>query len=329
MALTDLTLDELVAYRPAVREPRDFDEFWAGTLAEARAHDLGLAAAEVATPYPAVVVRDVSFAGFGGDRINAWFTVPRGEDGPLPAVVEFIGYNGGRDLPGESLHWASAGYAHLLVDTRGQGGGWGGGGDTPDPHGSGPSAPGYMTRGIRRPDTYVYRRVLTDAVRAVEAVRALPGVDPARVAVHGRSQGGGISIAVSGLVPDLVAVLPDVPFLCHFERALDITPDGPFLEVTRYLSVHRDQVDEVLATLSYVDAVNFARRATAPAFFSVALMDPICPPSTVYAAYNHYAGAAKDIAKDITVYRYNGHEGGESHQRQAQIRWLNGITGRA
>jgi cephalosporin-C deacetylase len=325
VALTDLTLDELVAYRPAVREPRDFDEFWARTLAEARAHDLGLDAAEVATPYPAVVVRDASFAGFGGDRINAWFTVPRGANGPLPAVVEFIGYNGGRDLPGESLHWASAGYAHLLVDTRGQGGGWGGGGDTPDPHGSGPSAPGYMTRGIRRPDTYVYRRVLTDAVRAVEAVRALPGVDPARVAVQGRSQGGGMSIAVSGLVPDLVAVLPDVPFLCHFERALDITPDGPFLELTRYLSVHRDQVDEVFATLSYVDAVNFARRATAPAFFSVALMDPICPPSTVYAAYNHYAGAAKDI----TVYRYNGHEGGESHQRQAQIRWLNGITGRA
>jgi len=97
------------------------------------------------------------------------------------------------------------------------------------------------------------------------------------------------------------------------------------LEITQYLSVHRDQVDEVLETLSYVDGVTFARRATAPAFFSVALMDPICPPSLGYAAYNHCASTTKEIA----VYRYNGHEGGESRQRQAQIRWLGGILGRA
>src|SRR5213076_2292916 len=137
------------------------------------------------------------------DRINAWFTVPRGVSGPLPAVVEFIGYNGGRDLPGESLHWASAGYAHLHVDTRGQGSGWGGGGSTPDPHGSGPSVAGFMTKGISSPQDYYYRRVFTDAVRAVETARGLPGVDRTRVAVHGISQGGGIALAVAGLVPDL------------------------------------------------------------------------------------------------------------------------------
>jgi cephalosporin-C deacetylase len=60
----------------------------------------------------------------------------------------------------------------------------------------------------------------------------------------------------------------------------------------------------------------------------VALMDLVCPPSTVYAAYNHYAGG-RDIAKDIEVYHYNDHEGGESYQRQAQIRWLNGVLGRS
>jgi cephalosporin-C deacetylase len=70
--------------------------------------------------------------------------------------------------------------------------------------------------------------------------------------------------------------------------------------------------------------VNFAKRATAPALFSVALMDLVCPPSTVYTAYNHYAGDRRDIE----VYRYNDHEGGESYQRQAQIRWLNKALGR-
>ncbi len=325
MARADLPLDELVAYRPDVREPDDFDAFWGRTLDEARTHDLDVEAREVSTPYRTVAVQDVSFRGFDGDRIGAWFTVPRGGDEKaLPAVVEFIGYNGGRDLPGESLRWASAGYAHLLVDTRGQGARWGGGGSTGDPHGSDPSTPGFMTRGIRHPDTYFYRRVFTDAVRAVDTVRTLPGVDPARVAVQGISQGGGITLAVAGLVPDLVAVMPDVPFLCHFGRALQICDKDPFAEITRFLAVHRPRVDEVLHTLSYFDAVNFAKRASAPALFSVALMDLVCPPSTVYAAHNHYAGGA-----DIEVYHYNNHEGGESYQRQAQIRWLNGVLGRS
>jgi cephalosporin-C deacetylase len=309
-----------------VGEPDDFDAFWTRTLEEARSHDLDVRSEEVDTPYRTVMVRDVSFGGFGGDRIGAWFTVPRGAgiaDGPLPAVVEFIGYNGGRDLPGESLRWASAGYAHLLVDTRGQGARWGGGGRTGDPHGSGPATPGFMTRGIDDPDTYFYRRVFTDAVRAVEAVRTLPGVDAARVAVQGGSQGGGITLAVAGLVPDVVAALPDVPFLCHFARALDVCDKDPYAEITRYLAVHRPRVDDVLRTLSYFDGVNFAKRAAAPALFSVALMDLICPPSTVYAAYNHYSGE-----KEIEVYRFNDHEGGESYQRQTQIRWLDKLLGR-
>jgi len=61
----------------------------------------------------------------------------------------------------------------------------------------------------------------------------------------------------------------------------------------------------VLRTLSYLDGVNFARRARIPARFSVALMDEIVPPSTVFAAHNAYAGP-----KELDVWRYNGHEAG-------------------
>ena len=68
-----------------------------------------------------------------------------------------------------------------------------------------------MTRGILDPRTYYYRRVFTDAVRAVEAARAHAAVDGERIAVTGPSQGGGITIAVSGLEPTVDAALPDVP----------------------------------------------------------------------------------------------------------------------
>lgn len=143
-------------------------------------------------------------------------------------------------------------------------------------------------------------------------------VDPARVAVTGGSQGGGISLAVAGLVPDLAGVMPDVPFLCHFRRSVEVTPFDPFTEVTRYLAVHRTQEETVFRTLSYFDGVNFSRRAAAPALFSVGLMDDIVLPSTVFAAYNHYAA----VDRDIVVYRFNGHEGGQQHQLTRQAEWL-------
>ena len=95
-----------------------------------------------------------------------------------------------------------------------------------------PAHPGFMTRGILDPATYYYRRVFADAVRAVEAARSHPAVDGGRVAVTGGSQGGGISIAVAGLVPDVAAAMPDVPFLADFGRAITITDAR---------SVHRDR----------------------------------------------------------------------------------------
>ena len=218
---TDITGPDLTSYRGSVAEPDDFDDFWRRTLTAAREHPIAVQADRVDTGLTTVDTYDVSFAGWDGQRIAAWLTVPAGSgaDAPLPAVVEYIGYGGGRGLPTERLLWASAGVAHLLMDTRGQGSGWATG-DTPDPDGSGPAIPGVMTRGIESPETYYYRRLTTDAVRAVDAARA-----------------------------------------------------------------------------------------TAPAWFSVALMDPICPPSTVYAAYNAWAGP-----KEITVWEYNGHEGGGPHE---------------
>jgi cephalosporin-C deacetylase len=318
MARTDLSFEELINYRPTVAEPDDFDAFWNETIEETRSFDLDVQLKPVSTPYRTVDIQDASFSGFAGDRIQAWLLTPRPDNGPRPAVVEFIGYNGGRDVPGASLYWSSAGYTHLVVDTRGQGSAWGGGGVTADPHGAGPHAPGFVTMGIEDPKSHYYRRVFADAVRAVEAVRTLPDVDATKVAVQGISQGGGITLAAAGLVTDVVAAMPDVPFLCHFQRAVDICDQDPYMEITRYLSVHRDATAEAFTTLSYFDGVNFAKRAKAPALFSVALMDQVCPPSTVYAAYHAYGGE-----KEIVVYRFNDHEGGLAHQRLAQISWLN------
>ncbi|KIU03079.1 acetylxylan esterase [Frigoribacterium sp. MEB024] len=301
---TDLPEPALREYRSTQTDPDDFDEFWATTLAETRAHPLDLRVDRVDTGLTTVDVYDVTFAGWAGQPVRAWLRVPAAAKGPLPAVVQFVGYGGGRGAAVENLFWSSAGFAHLQMDTRGQGSGWSLGA-TPDPDGSGPAHPGVMTRGIDSRETYYYRRVFADAVRAVEAARELDVVDASRVSVVGGSQGGGIALAVAGLVPDLAAVAAYVPFLCDFRRATVVTDADPYKEIGRYLAVHRHRASSVHDVLAYFDGVNFARRATAPALFTTALMDPTCPPSTVFGAFHAYAGAA-----DVTVWPYNGHEGG-------------------
>lgn len=328
MALYDLSPTELRNYRPELDEPADFDDFWASTLAEARRHDVLIDLRPADAALTLVEVEDLTFAGFDGHPIRAWVTRPAGTRGEaLPAVVEYLGYGGGRGMAHEHLHWPAAGYVHVLMDTRGQGSTWSAGGATPDPVGSGPATPGSMTRGILDPAEYYYRRTMTDAARAVDAARALPGVDPARVAVGGGSQGGGLALAAAGLSDGLVGVMADVPFLCHYRRAVTLVDTDPYHEIVRFLAVHRDREEQVFRTLSYFDGVHLGRRATAPALFSVALRDDICPPSTVYAAYNHYGSLGGDPEREITVYEFNKHEAGQAYQTDRQHRWLNARVG--
>ena len=318
MPIYDLPLDALQHYLPERNEPDDFSEFWAHTLAATREHPLDVLVAPHDLDLPLVEVSDLSFAGFDGQRVHGWYLRPRRIDGPLPCVVHFLGYGDGRGTPLEWLTWPAAGYAVIVMDTRGQGARSRRAGATGDSAGSeSPYVEGFLTKGILDPADYYYRRVFTDAVRAVEVAHALGGIDRARIAVEGASQGGGIALAAAALADGVSAAMLNVPFLCHFSRAIEMTDNGPYAELLGFLRTQRDVADRAMETLRYFDGMNLAASSSVPSLFSVALMDPICPPSTVFAAYNHYAGA-----KEIDVFPYNEHEGGGVHQDTRQIRWL-------
>ncbi|HEY7223699.1 MAG TPA: acetylxylan esterase [Micromonosporaceae bacterium] len=324
MVLFDMPREELERYVPEVAEPADFVEFWRGQLADAGSHPLAATFTPVATPLRHADVFDVSFAGYGGDPIKGWLHVPH-RLAPNPAlVVEFIGYGGGRGLPIEWLSFSAAGHLFFVMDSRGQGGNWRTA-DTPDAHEGGlPGAGGFLTRGVLDPARMYYTRLYIDAARAIAAARAYPGSAGVPVVATGASQGGALSLAAAHLCElagdGVVATMPDVPFLSHFARAIRITGSAPYSEIIQFCKAYPHETERVFANLSYLDVVNHARRSAVPALFSVGLVDDITPASTVYAAYNHYAGP-----KQIRVYPFNGHEGGGAWQVAAKLEFLSSL----
>ena len=123
MPYLDLPVAELRGYRSTVAAPPDLDDYWATAIGDARArarsatfepHREGI--------YRSIEVFDVTFSGAGGDPVRAWFLRPRGAGGRLACRITFIGYGGGRGPAAEHTLYAAAGFAELVVDSRGQGG---------------------------------------------------------------------------------------------------------------------------------------------------------------------------------------------------------------
>ena len=171
----------------------DFEVFWSSTLDKYLPKNSAPIVVDHPTPMKHVDVKDVTVSGFNGDPIKGWFLASKSADASTPCIIMYDGYGGGRGLPHEWLFWVNVGYRVLVMDTRGQGGGFRLS-DTAD--GAYPRAsqtPGFMTSGVLNKDDYYYRRVFVDAVAFVEAARQLPGVNPDRIIVAGGSQGGGIS----------------------------------------------------------------------------------------------------------------------------------------
>ncbi|KGN30876.1 acetyl xylan esterase [Knoellia sinensis KCTC 19936] len=325
MPLFDLPRDALETYLPERAEPTDFADFWSGTLTEARAVRREVSLTPFDAHLPLVEAHDVAFAGFGGQEVRGWWIHPAGPQpgAGWPVVVQFLGYGDGRGTPLDWLSWPTAGFATLVMDTRGQGARARRSGSTGDIGGSAtPHVEGFLTKGIDDPHDYYYRRVFTDAVLAVDMARELPGVDPTRIAVQGTSQGGAIALAAAALGDRVAAAVVNVPFLCNPERAITVTDTKPYSELLEYVRTRKGDVERAFATLRYFDGMTMAAHATAPALFSVALMDDVCPPSTVYAAHNHYRGP-----KELVVYPWNQHEGGGDTQELRQIRWVQDLFG--
>ena len=305
MSLFDKPLAELQTYVPPLTREPDFDSFWEQTLAQAAKIPLQAEFKPLEYPLRNAQIFDVRYTGWNGARIAAWYIRPGGA-GPFPALAVYHGYSGSKGQPHSYFSWVLQGYAVIAVDTRGQSGY----STDPTPYSTG-HAKGWMTAGVLDPQEYYYRGAYVDCVRALDVLATRPEVDMKHVGVTGGSQGGGLTLAVAALDSRPVAAMPEVPYLCHFERAVDMAVRPPYTEISDYLKTYPEQERRVYSTLSYFDNMNLGPRISCPTLVSVGLVDDICAPSSVFAMYNHLL-----CTKQIEAYRYHNHEDIPAHWRQ-------------
>ncbi|MGA3066641.1 MAG: acetylxylan esterase [Tepidisphaeraceae bacterium] len=303
MPSIDMPLEQLRQYKPSLYREENFQSFWDQTVAGAIMQPLN--AELIPYPFPAKGIEcfAVRFDGYKGGRLAGWFVRPDAP-GHFPAVCLYHGYSRRGPRPLELIPYATLGMCALSLDCRGQNGQSQDAAIYPEGHST-----GWMTAGIRDPWTYYYRYVYADAIRALELLAARDEVDAKRLAVAGASQGGGLALAAAALSRRPILALPDIPFLCDYRRAIQLAPSGPYAEIANFLRAFPNLYDQAIRTLGYFDCLNLAPWIACRTAISSGLWDDTCPPSTIYAVYNHITAE-----KQMEIYPFERHEVAYDHQ---------------
>ncbi|MEA1997302.1 MAG: acetylxylan esterase [Gemmatimonadota bacterium] len=267
------------AIRPTNSLPDNFDRFWRQGKAELARIPIDAQLSEVEVQdIPGARRYHVSLANIEGSRIYGWLTVPEGE-GPFPSVVVFPG--GGVIRKGWRPAYTEAGLLTLAIEVHGipmdaedevyEKLKWG-------------ALAGYTQLGKDDPYRYYYRRVILGGIRAADYLCSRADVDTCRIAFAGVSQGGGLSLLAGALDKRVGAIAAAVPYLCDHTGPLFGRP-APLCNL-----LADGEFERVLRTVGYYDAALSAGLIEVPTLVGVGFIDPICPPTTVLAAYNNLKG---------------------------------------
>jgi cephalosporin-C deacetylase len=303
MALAEMPLDELRAYRGTNPCPADFDEYWERGLAEMRAVDPRIELVPHCMSAPSAECFDLWFTGVRGARVHAQYLRPAGTAGRHPAVLLFHGYSANAGDWFDKLPWVALGFSVAALDCRGQGGA------SEDIGGvKGSTLRGHIIRGLDdAADNMLMRHNFLDAAQLARILMGMPDVDPDRVGAMGGSQGGGLTLACAALEPRLGRAFAIYPFLCDYQRVWEMDLAKRAYEELSYwfrmFDPLHEREAEVFTRLGYIDAAHLARRIAAETVMVVGLRDEVCPPSTQFAAYN-----SMSCRRSMILYPDFGHE---------------------
>ncbi len=281
--------------QPTTVNPKDFDEFWQNTLAEAR--KTPLEAKRRLLPERCtekVNVYEVSFQNIRqGSRTYGILCVPV-KPGKYPALLRVPGagvrpYNGDIWTAEQGAITLEIGI-HGVPVTMPQ--------STYDDmfHGC---LNGYWDYNMNDRDNCYYKRVFVGAVRSIDYIASLPEWNGISLGVTGSSQGGMLSLVCAALDKRVTFYGAVHAAMCDHTASLK----GVACGWPHYFYYNPKNIDQKkVETSRYYDGVNFARRITCPGWFSFGYNDDVVPPTTTYATYNTVTAP-----KELHLYQITRH----------------------
>ena len=297
-------MDELLKYTGISPRPLDFDAYWARALSELDAQPLTFQLVPADFQTPLAECYHLYFTGVGGARVHAKYVKPRHQEGKGPGLALFHGYHGGSGDWFDKAAYAAHGITVIAMDCRGQGG-------LSEDRSvvKGTTLKGHIIRGIDEedPDKLYYRNCFLDLAQTIRILKSMEQVEANKIAVHGCSQGGALTVACAALEPSVKLAIPVYPFLCDYKKAWELDATSSAYEEIAYYFRFMDPLHtreaEVFNKLGYIDIQNLADRIRGRVIFVTGLADPICPPITQFAVYNKIGAE-----KELVVYHEYGHE---------------------
>ena len=266
---------------PAAENPSDFAKFW--DQAKADLSKIPIDARMVLLPERCtenVNVYHVSLQNFRpGSRLYGILCVPK-KEGKYPALLKVPGagirpYNGDIAMAEKGIITFEIGIHGIPVNLPL---------DVYNNLAAG-ALNGYQNVNLDDRDRYYYKRVYLGCVRANDFLVNFPQFDGTNLAVTGGSQGGALSIITAALDPRVKSLGAFYPALSDLTGYLKGRAGGwPHLFDKNNLSFNNKK--EKIETSQYYDVVNFARLLKVPGMYSWGFNDEVCPPTSMYAAYN-------------------------------------------
>ncbi len=147
----------------------------------------------------------------------------------------------------------------------------------------------YWFFNLDNPRRYYFHRVVLGCIRANDFLASRPHWDRKTLIVAGASQGGQLSIATAALDPRVTGVAAIHPAFCDVTGSLHGRAAGwpqPFRSDSTTSAESPNATPAKIATTTYYDTVNFARRLKVPGYYNWGYNDEACPPTSTFAAYN-------------------------------------------
>lgn len=280
--------------KPCANMPADFEDFWNSSIEMAR--NTSLSPTMELLPERCterVNVYHVSFQNVRyGSRTYGILCVPK-KKGKYPALLRVPGagvrpYNGDVNTAADGaitleigIHGVPVNMPQSVYDDLANG-----------------ALNGYPYFNDNSREQSYYNRVFIGVIRAIDFIYTLDDFDGKTLGVTGSSQGGALSIVAAALDKRVTFYAAVHPAMCDHRGHLQKRAGG----WPHYFLYFPNPDKKRLQMADYYDMVNFARLIKVPGWYSWGYNDDVCPPTSIYAAYNTVSAQ-----KEVHIYLQTGH----------------------